>query len=248
MHKVTAPSAQAQSYCTICTCTKLLHTHLRIHKVTAHPSAHGQSNCTNSAHEHNKRTYLCKVISLICASHHTHLHIRKVIALTQRMSKVSAPICAKLPYRHLRMHKVTAPSAPGQSNCTHLRKVIALICACTKLMHTHLHICKVTAPIQCMSKVSAPICACAKESHPSAYAQNYPSHLPRRKVIWFHASLGLNLQHRREEQDGLPQVLHGEERRHVGQGQGHDEVRSAERGQDGQRLPGDDKKIIMEIW
>ena len=34
----------------------------------------------------------------------------------------------------------------------------------------------------------------------------------------------------------------------MGQGQGHDEVRSAERGQDGQRLPGDDNKIIMEIW
>ena len=148
VHKVTAHSSvHAQSNCTNSAhgqskrthLRKVFHTHLCMHKVTA-PSAHGQSNCTNSAHEHNKRTYLCKVISLICA-------------------------CTESPHPSAHTQSNCSNTAHEQSKCTHLRKVtvhrkvIALICACTKLMHTHLHICKVTAPIQCMSKVSAPIYA-----------------------------------------------------------------------------------------
>jgi hypothetical protein len=50
--------------------------------------------------------------------------------------------------------------------------------------------------------------------------------------------LGFHLQHRREEQDGFPQVFHGEERQHVGEGQGHDQVHPPEGRQDEQWLSG----------
>ncbi len=50
--------------------------------------------------------------------------------------------------------------------------------------------------------------------------------------------LGFHLQHRREEQDGLPQVFHGEERQHVGERQGHDQVHPPEGRQDEQWLSG----------
>ena len=81
------------------------------------------------------------------------------------------------------MRKVTAPAAHGQSKCTHLRKVIALIWACTKLLHTHLHMCKVTAPIQCMSILSAPICAKYSHSSVQCACLKLLHHLHMGKVI-----------------------------------------------------------------
>jgi hypothetical protein len=50
--------------------------------------------------------------------------------------------------------------------------------------------------------------------------------------------LGFHLQHRREEQDGFPQVFHGEERQHVGERQGHDQIHPPEGRQDEQWLSG----------
>ncbi len=59
--------------------------------------------------------------------------------------------------------------------------------------------------------------------------------------------LGFHLQHRREEQDWLPQVFHREERQHVGERQGHDQVHPPEGRQDEQWLSGTAGTVFL-FW